>query len=248
MEREGQVTLAEFDSRKDGRFSTVEELFSLLNVSGIAYLVMRNHENLLTPDFFLDGHPDIDILCSDSDALARRIGAQTNRKNQHGHYGDGTHFHVFINGRKVSLDLRHTGDGYYCTDWQRDALSRRLFNGSFYVMSDEDYFYTLAYHAILQKPSLTDEYCRRLRTMADSLGVKVDNDSEEGFIHVLQDYMRSKGYTFTYPRDEMVRLRTSMLDRRMIDSDLCLLIRHHLFETKVNVIDFFVRLKHLVRL
>ena len=232
-------------AHRDGRYASVSEMFSHLHAEGLDYLVMRNYENLLTPSFFLDGHPDIDMLSASGDDVARCLGAMTTRKDRNGHFGDGTHYYVFIDGRKVSIDLRHLGDGYYCSKWQKDALQRRKLSGAFYVMDDEDYFYTLLYHAILQKPRLTEEYRRRLQTMALGLGISLDDSSEKGLVQVLLAFMKKRGYTFSYPEDETVPLRTSLIDKGMVESCPTRMLRHRIFEAKVKTIDWLVRLKHI---
>lgn len=236
------------DMKCNGVFSSVKELFAVLNSSEADYLVMRNHENLLTSSFFVDGHPDIDMLCEDSDAIARLLGASPTRHDQSGHIGDGTHYYVFVDGRKVSIDLRHLGDGYFCLKWQQDALKRKKYNGHFFVMHDEDYFYTLVYHAILQKPSLSAEYQQRLISMAETIGVELTDTSARGLINILHVFMRAKGYTFTYPLDATVPLHTSLIDRSMLECDFLPMLRHFLFDVKVKTIDAMVCLKHAIRL
>ncbi len=47
-------------------YNSIEEFFSALNAAGINYLVLRNYENLLKPEIYVDGHGDIDLLCDNS--------------------------------------------------------------------------------------------------------------------------------------------------------------------------------------
>ena len=50
-------------------FGRIEDLFNTLNDAGVKYLVLRNYENLLEPELYVDGHGDINMLCSDSQEI-----------------------------------------------------------------------------------------------------------------------------------------------------------------------------------
>lgn len=227
-------------------YNSVDEVFSILNSAGIQYLVLRNYENLSKPEVFLDGHADIDILCKDSQEIVQVLDVQTNRKDEPPFVGDGTHYYIYVGGEKVSLDLRYVGDGYYCEKWQTDMLTQRVFNGLVFVLDPENYFYSLIYHAILQKREFSDEYKRRLKEMAGTLGITVNAPSEYSFLQNLQDYMRMKGYCFTYSKDYTVPCRFRLVDKKMIRRNSHLRYIHWRFETKVSLIAFLVRIKHFI--
>ena len=61
----------------NGEFQNIQSFVDALNNSGVPYLVLRNYENLLSPDIYVDGHGDIDLLCADSRLLAEKVGART---------------------------------------------------------------------------------------------------------------------------------------------------------------------------
>ena len=134
-------------------YNSIEEFFSALNAAGINYLVLRNYENLLEPELYVGGHGDIDLLCDDAQSIARLVEAQPKAPKSTRLLDDGIHYLIFVDGTPVQLDLRQVGDGYYCTKWEKDLLERKVKYDCFYVMNPVDYFYTLAYHAILQKRS-----------------------------------------------------------------------------------------------
>lgn len=194
-------------------YDKAEELFKKLNSSNSNYLVLRNYENLLDPKIYVGGHGDIDILCEDSQAIVKVLNAQLYGKD------DGTHYYVLINGEKVFLDLRHIGDDYYCEKWEKNLLKNKILHQCFYVMNQEDYFYTLIYHAILQKKKFSEEYRVRLTNMANSLGIDVGNCREKDFLRILMKHMKDNGYVFRYSKDPMVPQRYQLVDRRMIDRD-----------------------------
>ena len=226
-------------------YKNITEVLQILNNCGVDYVILRNYENLLSDELYVDGHGDIDILCADSIALAKSI--QANKWNPDNE-SDKTHYRIFINGASVSLDLRYVGDGYYCTKWQTHILNNKVFNGSFYIMDEESYFYTLAYHAILQKRVFTEEYQQRLSIMAMNLGISLKNYSKEEFVRCLNRYLKDKAYKYTYPIDKYVPLNIKYVDKALLKYDFKLAFRHLCFDSKVTIIELLVRIKHLLQL
>ena len=225
--------------------SSPSEAFSLLNEAGIDYLVLRNFENLAdSKAFLLEGHPDIDILCRDSQAIVRILDAQTTRKDTPPFKGDGIHYFIYVGEKKVSLDLRYVGDGYYCQSWEEDMLARKESHGNFFVMCPEDYFYSLVYHAILQKNELSQEYRVRLTEMAARINVLLEDADMPSFLAVLQHFMKEKGYLFEYTKDQTVPCRFWLVNPTMILPNRKLKFRHWVFDTKVYLIQKLVDLKH----
>lgn len=227
-------------------YQDISEVFNLLNQQGAEYLVLRNYDNLLLPEMYQDGHGDIDMLCADSQQVMRIIQAGTDRKDEPPFRGDGTHYCIYVRGKYVSLDLRHVGDDYYCEQWEKDLLRRRIRRDCFYVMADEDYFYTLVYHAILQKRTFSEEYRQRLSAMAQRLGIGMKRFEESDFLRVLETYMREKGYVFRYSKDRLVPMRFSLVDPSMVSVDRKARWAHKRFEWKIRMIDFLVRVKHFM--
>lgn len=228
-----------------GQYNSIKEVIDILQEQQVKYLILRNYENLLSDDIYLDGHGDVDCLCADSRHMAEVLGAKvyTNKPKQV--CNDGTHFYILIGGQMVSLDLRHVGDGYYCGKWQEDMLIRRVKHGGFYVMAKEDYFYSLIYHAILQKPRLSEEYRQRLSDMAADLGFEKKIYTEKELIALLEVFMQKNGYTYTYPVDTFVPLRTIYISKQLITPNRQLAWEHWKFDTRVTLLHFLVCLKHL---
>ena len=136
------------------------------------------------------------------------------------------------------------GDGYNCQNWQKEMLDRRVLKDGFYVMSEQDYFYSLIHHAILQKRSFSDEYRFRLTEMCNSLHIVMKDDSAQSFIQLLESYMAEHGYTYVYPRDTFVPLNTRYISSRLLESNASLAFLHWKFDTKVAFIEFLVKVKH----
>ena len=225
-------------------FTSISELFEQLNAGGINYLVLRNYENLLEPEMYLDGHGDVDLLCDDALSVVKLIDAQAAGPRAKSSWGDGIHYCAYVAGQRVTLDLRQVGDGYYCKKWEQELLERKVRHECFYVMSDEDYFYTLIYHAILQKRTFSDEYRLRLEGMSRRLGLEQKDYSQLGFISILEKHMMENGYVYTYSHDHMVPNRFSLVDRSLVQGDRGLWWKHFRFEANVAVIEWLVRIKH----
>lgn len=225
-------------------FGSITDFFCALNQAEINYLVLRNYENLLNPEIYVGGHGDVDLLCDDSRAIVELTGAQPMRPDKPGMLGDGIHYSIMVGGNPVQLDLRQVGDGYYCSEWEKGLLERKVRRDCFYVMADEDYFYTLAYHAILQKRGLSEDYRSRLYSMAIQLGLEFEGPSEREFIRLLEDHMRVNGYRFTFSHDYMVPNRFHLVDKGLVEKDRALQWRHFAFDLKVSAIEWAVKLKH----
>ena len=187
-------------------WASPEQLFEELNRTG-EYAVLRNWEEYFD-DLFMPGHGDIDLLCSRKDRrrIIKATGAfrRTNIFNQ-------WNFWVVISDRLVKFDLRVEGDGYYDIKWERDMLSSRIFDKrGFYRLSDEQYFFSLIYHAAYQKREFAQDYVERLTAMlngsADDSGRGTDEDSREGtectdrnsLKEKLEKYMSENGYEYSF--------------------------------------------------
>ena len=219
-------------------YRNIRDFFDQLNAKHIVYLVLRNYENLLEPDMYVDGHGDVDLLCRDSKEIIRIVSPFEE--------GDGIHYCISVCGKRVSIDLRTVGDGYYCYEWEQAMLNSRVPHECFYVMDETNHFYSLVYHAILQKRSFSDEYQKRLTRMAMEAHLPVSSNSEQGFLLALEEFMRTKKYQFTYSHDRMVPNRFNLIDKSMISNDFKLRSQHQLFEFKISIIESLVRIKHFI--
>lgn len=161
------------------------------------YLIMRNWEGFYD-DILIEGHNDIDVLCANQKSRDMLVSAFTAKKLTL----DGFHFSFIHRGMEVTLDTRIVGDGYYDINSQRSMLKNRVKNPlGFYVMSDEDYFYSLAYHAIYQKKAgLSEEYRERLAEMKP----ECKDYQQADYINLLHEYMLQHGYFYTHTVDESV--------------------------------------------
>lgn len=165
--------------------------------SECGYLIMRNWEGFYD-DILIEGHNDIDVLCANTKSRDQIVAAFSAKDIA----GNGFHYSFIYKCMDVTLDTRIVGDGYYDINWQREMLKNRVKNKlGFYVMTDEDYFYSLAYHAIYQKKDgLSDEYQKRLGEMKP----EYKDYKQEDFIRILHDYMLEHRYCYTHTVDDSV--------------------------------------------
>lgn len=207
------------------------DFFTLLNSLKIKYVVLRNHEELLDADF-LKSHTDIDFLCEKSDTFVRYAGAVPIGK-----WNDKVHFQITIGNKIVPIDVREVGDDYYDAAWETDILETRILYRDFcYIPDPENYYYSLCYHALLQKRFFSDEYRDKLSCMKPELR----NREEEDFLKSLEQFMQIKNYSYCYPVDRGVVFRYQAVDKRRIKKN----VKEALFRKRK---EFSRRLRHLIQ-
>ena len=141
----------------------------------------------------MDEHADIDLLCDDRKILIKITGADNVYSSSSGREHNRK---ISIAGKIIHLDIRTIGDGYYCEEWEKNMLSeRKMYNNLCYVMNDEIYFYSLIYHALIHKKSVSPDYIERLQLMGKNLNLAVSHDK---LLSILENYMTRHKYTYTY--------------------------------------------------
>ena len=187
-------------------FEDVESFFKAINDTD--YLIIRNFEGF--PDEVVSGeHGDVDILCRNKESFLQRTGAKAEAK-----YNDGVHYRVCINRNWIELDLREIGDGYFCTPWAEEMLDKRVLkNELFYVMNDENLFYSIAYHCVVQKGKITNSYYQTLKTIGKHVGIEIKD--EDQIKELLVSFMNGKGYFVQSPKDCMLRIHMTNFPRNL---------------------------------
>lgn len=178
-------------------FNSIEQLFYLLN-NTIKYCVLRNHE-CLPNNYTVEGHGDIDLLVENKNyikylTLARDVYNLSYRV-----------YHIInIAGKDIPFDFRYVGDNYYDNRWENKILSNRQFlSKGFYVPSKEDQFYSLLYHAYIQKRAVADDYIPKLQFYAKSISVNYF-PSIKNSVSLLDDYLKKNDYEYVRPIDKTV--------------------------------------------
>lgn len=187
-------------------FDTLRRVFDILNFSGASYVVLRNFENMPDEVEVDPNHLDVDLLVSDYYAVKRILDGDSPNKYWAAQYENGEYRvvnTVSIGGKRVNFDVRYVGDNYLDEKWQRDILQRRVKSHSvIYVPSDEDHLYSIIYHAIIQKPKISDTYVKVMTTLGNySHKQACDKIFLRGELNA---FMEKHGYNMVKPHDKTV--------------------------------------------
>lgn len=178
----------------------LRQIFDKLN-DGCPYIVLRNWENVLNDEAYINTEEDIDILCQNKEYVINLLGASRIHKNK-----KRDNFYVPVGSKRVRLDIRWIGDGYYPQNWEIKMLeNRQMSNDGFYIPNSEDHLFSLLYHALLQKPHLSEKYYRITNGLYHNF--KQGHDmSEQELLSLLYRYLQSNSYKLTIPHDPGVLL------------------------------------------
>lgn len=172
--------------------NSLSNLFRILNEKKVNYVILRNWENFFD-ELLIEGHNDIDILCytqNDKQQIIRIFNATPAKNNFYS-----LKYKFQCGDNVIFLDFRFIGDGYYCKKWESNMVkTRKLNEKGFYTLDQENYFYSLAYHAIIHKNHLSETYNQLL---------KKSNLNQDFYIELL-NYMKSNHYYISVPLDRHV--------------------------------------------
>ena len=180
-----------------GGYISIQQLFYVLN-NTIKYCVLRNHE-CLPDEYTVEGHGDIDLLVEDRNymsylTLAKRVFPESYR----------VYHTIKIAGEEVPLDFRYVGDNYYDQPWEEHILEyRQLKNNLFYTPGAEDQYYTLLYHAYIQKWEVKEDYLSKLAHYAVKIN-EVFKPEVESVIKQIDSYLEKNRFEFIRPTDKTV--------------------------------------------
>ena len=214
------------------KWNCLDDLFQALNKE-CNYLILRNYEGFSTDEVFLKDHEDIDFLCDNAAKLAEVLGAVPRKQ----HLNRTVQLWIDYKDTQMKIDVREIGDGYYDRAWQQVMLDRRVLHPlGFYVMCEEDYFYSLAYHAVLQKKKLSEEYLSRLSSEGKNYGFSIS--SETDLLNILIDYVKKNGYHFTYCKDFTVPNRFELVPAELCKGKTMWRIRRKKYYTMKKICGF----------
>ena len=128
-----------------------EDFFWTLNYS-LNYVVLRNFEFL--PNEFFENDKDVDILVDNQEEFLFLTNSSMPKIKKSGR----TSCQVQIQKVNVSFDAITIGDNYYDYTWQCNILKNSTQVSNIQIPRKDDYFFSLLYHAKLQKAILKDNY------------------------------------------------------------------------------------------
>jgi len=225
---DGSVKLIEKDLIGCEGWKSLQELFYTLN-NTVNYVILRNFEDL--PNCY-DNKSDIDIL-TDGDLDDIKNLCLSKPK----YFGNRLHYITFIQNKEIILDFSTVGDGFYDDVWQKSILySKILYKNIFYKPSDLDYFYSLIYHAIIHKRSISEDYFCKILKLAEKNNLKATINNKLSIYKILEDYLLKSNYLITKPEDHSVYFNGDNID-------IYSLIKHLEKEFKFDYIEFFLEKK-----
>lgn len=205
-------------------WSSVQDIFTALNNAGCVYAVLRNYECMASGDPFINGHDDIDVICNNLKLVRNILGVR--RRFLFPYVNS---YYARFKDHHVNVDIRFIGDGYYDEFWEKEMLANRvLFNDCIYVLDPINYFYSLAYHALLQKEYVSDDYQEKLLSMAQRL--KITCKSVQELPQILDTYMRVNGYYYTITKDPGIILKFGAIDKKRIKTNCFWLFRRYILK------------------
>lgn len=177
------------------------EVFHALNHT-VRYVVLRNFEEL-PHSLHVNSHEDVDLLTDDYPGLVAVLNA---RPHPRCILPCGGPHWVQIAGKDRWFDLRFVGDRYLDPGWAREILDGRAWHAAgFFAPNAVDYFESLAYHAVIHKPSLSEDYKERLAAMAPTLGrsgwERAVLDDPARMRALLDGVLDARGYAYSRPHD-----------------------------------------------
>lgn len=192
----------EYDQRQ---FDTLGQIFDVLNFSGLEYVVLRNFEKMPDEIKVDPSHLDVDLLVSDYYHAKRLLDGINPYKMWETSYENGFYRivnSVMIDGKLVNFDVRYTGDNYLDRQWQLDILKRRIKLRGMFVPSKEDHLYSLIYHAIIQKPKISETYVKEFKELGNYTGTQARD--KKILRERLDTFMDGRGYKMMKPDDKTV--------------------------------------------
>lgn len=171
-------------------WESISDMFAAVDKED--YLVLRNYKNIAN---VLGTNNDIDILCNDMKSLTDKLGAVCISD-----YRPCFNYYVVVDHKKLLLDIRMVGDGYYDSNWEKRMLEEKIVFNDFYILDAENYKYSLLYHIMIQKKeSATGKYKKQIEDLFE-----LDIEDRENCCEFLLKFLKNKGYQCTEPLDHGV--------------------------------------------
>lgn len=190
---DGSIEKLDKDLFGSEEWKTVKDMFYALN-NCTRYAILRNYE-VLPDEIYVNEHNDIDLICESKEDAGYVLNAVPVFSEEYR-----VHNKVKVEGKIAYFDLRYIGDNYYTKKLEERILNNRVYNEKgFYTLNKEDYFYTLIYHATIQKLDFRDDYKNRLKNM------HIENfETDEDFIEGLKKWLIENEYPIERPIDKTV--------------------------------------------
>lgn len=179
-------------------WNSVNQIIEALNE--IEYVFLRNSESI-AEDF--DESDDWDILCRDKKEMVNALEAVPLVLNSNCY-----NYYTLVNQKKLLLDIRCVGDGYFDKNWENEMLNRRK-EKTVYVLDSENQKYSVLYHALVHKEKSEAEKYKKYILSEFSVF------DDETNINQLGTFMNDHNYAITKPLDDGVYINEMNVNRIM---------------------------------
>lgn len=185
-------------------WDSIAHLFYVLN-STILYCVLRNYDSLPNGyDFTL--HGDIDLLTENKYNAIYITNATPVYLEQYRVYCT-----VPVGSKRIAFDFRYLGDNYYDILWESNILEKRVLSkAGFYIPDPYNQYFSLLYHAYIQKNNLAEDYPKKLSNFAAAINVNYTKDVRH-VIAQLDEFLNLNGYEYIKCDDMTVGYNQSNL-------------------------------------
>ena len=104
--------------------------------------------------------------------------------------------------------MRYVGDKYYDVNWEKNMLQNKLLRNDVYIPREDDYFFSLLFHAKVQKQNVKEKYIGILENLSESLNFhwyKSEYLQDNQMIgKIIRGYYQSQAYSYENPIDKGV--------------------------------------------
>ena len=205
-------------------FDSIKQLFYLLN-NTTKYCVLRNFE-CLPDNYTIKGHGDIDLLVEHRQYVEYLTRSERAFAEEYRVYN-----YVTISGKKIPFDFRYVNDNYYDVKWEIDILKTRILNKDcFFTPNSSNTFYTLLYHAYIQKPNISPDYTLKLGKYAREINESYEKNTDIA-VDKLDSFLLKNNYKYTRANDFTVFFNTKNLEHSKIYTLDTTLVKSHFFES-----------------
>ena len=199
----GKIEEKKQDLIGNNGWKNAKEMFYALN-NCTKYAILRNYE-VLPEEIYINEHNDIDLICESKEDVTYILNAEPVHKEEYR-----VQYKAKVENKIAYFDLRYIGDNYYDEKMEKNILNNRVYNEKgFFTLDKENYFYSLLYHALIQKLDFSEEYRKRL------INMNIENIKEtaslEEFINILKKWMIANEYIMLKPNDESVIFNLNMV-------------------------------------
>lgn len=164
----------------DKNWNSFEELFYFLN-SVEPYVILRNQDEISQD---ISEEDDIDFLVLEPKKMAYFLNAKKMSKGT-----ERVNYQIIVNNKKIRIDLRYVGDGYFDMYWQNNCMKNRVLINNMYVLDQENSYYSLIYHVLIHKRKIPKKYLNDFNCSVNKLRDE------------LYGYMYEKEYSMVEPKD-----------------------------------------------